>query len=382
MPETETIARVSVFDAHAPESNTIISLIGNMASPDNEGDGARNGNGQHNFVVITPTLKQEGEDIRESLAKARRQVDRFRAIGKADSFDKVFWILLLEQIRSATRARNASIYLVNEAGDLLEPKVWFGDWAEKETPRSFVPGQGIAGTVWSTGEIYLSAGNVQDDSHFEPSTNARSMRVRSILSVPILNIPDRHVIGVLNLDSYRTDRFSPRMKWRIENLQPKAYSMLRQLKLDQSMSPEEVISVFIWMIQKAVHPNYIVEPDRTIPKQPPSPTVDAVYANRVFGMIRDELSPGDGKPGPSPVRLERLWSVFRGRENEPISLDDFESAFADSVEPRKSAASAISWLNNILKRWGYDLQIKTAHCTTYQLMPRGPKPTGSHSSAE
>ncbi len=368
--EIETIARVSVVDAHAPESNTVISLIGEISPPKDEDGGSKNGNGT--YVVMAPSRKQEVQDIRDSLDRAKREVLRIRALEKATTFDNVFWILLLEQIRSATRARNASLYRVNADGDRLEPKVWFGDWDEDETPRSFTRGQGIAGRAWQEGKIYLSTGNVQEDPNFERSNNPRSERVQSILSVPVFNLPQQ-VIGVLNLDSYTRNRFSPRMKWRIEDLQRKAYPMLRQLKLNESMSEGEVISVFFWMIQKAVQPSYIVERAPAPPPERPAPAqVDPVYVNRVFSLIRDELSPGEGKPGPSPVRLDRLWSVFRGRENEPISLDDFESTFGDSADPRKSAASAVSWLNNIFKRWGYDLEIKTGHCTTYQLAPRAP----------
>ena len=305
---------------------------------------------------------------------------------RAGSFNTAYSILLLEQLRTATRARNVSLYRVNKDNTLLEPTIWLGDWHDDENPRTFPKGHGIAGMAWALGEVYISTGNVQDDPHFDTSNHKRSKHVRSIMAVPIFDFRKRF-IGVLNLDSYHENRFSLPLKERIEALQPEVYAKLEELNLDP-LKDEELVLIFFWIFHKAIVPSYTIAPQRVgkpavngsmgqrpLPGGPPlkeatTDAVDPAYVESVFEAVRSELSPGVGKPGPSPIRLDRLWAVFRRRENEWISLDEFEKAFADSTEPRKSASSAVSWLNNVLRRWGYNLTIETVHWTGYRIRLR------------
>lgn len=354
--------------------------------PKINGNGNGNGHGSDYIVIATPEEERD-KVFNESLKLSKRAAHS--AFQKAGSFNTAYWVLLLEQIRSATRARNASLYLVED--NMLAPKVWLGDWDEDKEPRRFHLGEGIAGTVWSSGDVFVSEGNVQHDPRFQRSDNPRSRKARSLLSVPVFDF-HQNVIAVLNLDSNIENRFSVQLKQRIEKVQPKTYQMLRELGLNERMECDELISVFFWALQKAISQNYIVKPrqDASSGKQTteavryngsmrerePQQTIDDTaelvdpeYIKDVFQEIREELSPGRGKPGRTPVRLERLWSVFEGRENQAISLDEFADAFKEdgSSESRKSAATAISWLNTTLRRWGFGLEIETKQYTTYQI---------------
>lgn len=388
MEQTEYESAVRLSVSVIEESPEVLNFFSKIGDPIEVATKAADGSGQ--YTITEPSPEVESEAIEKSLEQAKREVKRNQAFQRASTFSKAYWVLQLEQIRTATRARNVSLYLVNPRGTLLKPEYWFGDWSDEETPRTFKKGHGIAGKVWECGQIYVSEGNVQHDPYFDLSENSRSKQVRSLLTVPIFNF-NNHIIGVMNLDSHLENRFSPRLKRRMENLQPKAYLMLKELGVSKTMQKEELLSGFFWIFQKAINQDYIIAPKRTSSlthkstngivytngmqgKEDLRPIIDPNHVEEVFSAIREELSPGTGKPGPSPIRLDRLWSVFQGRENEPIPLDDFEQAFSDSTDPRKSAASAVSWLNNTFRRWGYDVEIETIHCTKYRLKQRPDSP--------
>lgn len=388
MEQTEHEPAVLLSVSVLERSPGVLNFFAKIGDPVEVTPEAVDGNGL--YTITEPSPEVESEAIEKSLALAKREVERNRAFQRASNFSKAYWILQLEQIRTATRARNVSIYLVNPRGTLLKPEYWFGDWSDEETPRTFKVGQGIAGKVWESGKIYISEGNVQDDPHFDLSQSPRSKQVHSLLTVPIFDF-DNHIIGVMNLDSYLENRFNTRVKWRLEHLQSKAYIMLKELGVTDKMQQDELLSSFFWIFQKAINQDYVIEPQLAKSskekssngivytkgmrgKEDSAPIIDPSHVEEVFSAIREELSPGTGKPGPSPIRLDRLWSVFQGRENEPIPLDDFEQAFGDSSEPRKSAASAVSWLNNTLRRWGFDMEIETIHCTKYRLKQRSDIP--------
>lgn len=307
------------------------------------------------------------ENERKSAAK--RNVSQAQRDRK--DFSRIYWFLLMDHIRILVRARSVSLYRVreHEGIEILKPEVWVGDWEEGEIPRTFERGKGIAGKAWENQKVYVSEGNVQEHKWFEKSTKHRAQQVRSILCAPIFNF-DHEVIAVLNLDSRLENRFSERQKTRMSALWPQVYKMLKDLGFSNAIKDEELISVYFWVYQKAIAHEIENELSR----------VDPDYANKVFEAIYNELGPAKGKPGPKPVRLLRVWEVFKGRENEPIRLEVFAKAFKNGgteKEARKNASSAISWLNNIFKRWGKDIEIETTHCTTYQLRMRS-----QNSSAE
>lgn len=386
-PDSDPIGSLEVIGTSA-ESIELLSQLGPLP------DGVIPPNGNGKLLLMPPSLAETTSQLEESLSnfeKAKRKIDGGRTLRRANDFNTAYSILLLEQLRTATRARNISLYRVNEARSLLQPTIWLGDWQNDETPRTFQKGQGIAGKAWETGEVYVSQGDVQDDPQFDKSNHKRSQHVRSIMAVPIFNF-DRRLIHVLNLDSYHQNRFGPLLKERIEALQPDVYAKLQALRL-ADLKDDELILIFFWILHKAIVPSYTMAPQEagkpavngaggpaSLFGGPPLNTVapardavDPADVAAIFTAVRRELSPGVGKPGPSPIRLDRLWAVFRYRENEWISLDEFEVAFADSTEPRKSASSAVSWLNNVLRRWGYNLTIETRQWTGYRLRLRPPR---------
>lgn len=69
---------------------------------------------------------------------------------------------------------------------------------------------------------------------------------------------------------------------------------------------------------------------------------------------------GKGRP---KNRAEKLRSVFRGRENEFIPLEDFVSGFQDRKGSRKYAITAISHLNHVLEDMDADVQIMSVTVT-------------------
>lgn len=49
--------------------------------------------------------------------------------------------------------------------------------------------------------------------------------------------------------------------------------------------------------------------------------------------------------GQIPIRAFRIMNAFKGRENQLVSLDEIAKYFTETKDPRKSAASTISWMN-------------------------------------
>lgn len=84
-------------------------------------------------------------------------------------------------------------------------------------------------------------------------------------------------------------------------------------------------------------------------------TVDAAFE----AVAQAKWPTYEGKSGRKPVRLQRIREGFRGRENEHVALDDLAVAFEGKQNPRKYAASTISWLNNAFKELDINLEIKS-----------------------
>lgn len=88
------------------------------------------------------------------------------------------------------------------------------------------------------------------------------------------------------------------------------------------------------------------------------------------GLIEQEKTEREGRPGPKPVRVARVWEVFQGRENEAVPIEYFEAKWPTSpTKARNSAQSALSKVGRELRRFGYTIvPIKEGYTTVaYQL---------------
>lgn len=103
------------------------------------------------------------------------------------------------------------------------------------------------------------------------------------------------------------------------------------------------------------------------------PDVEHVSAEEIavaFQRVIDEQQAGyGGQPRRKPVRARRIWSVFNRHKNYLVSLGEMAEVFDDTSDPRKSASSAISWINRTFNALGIDLEIESS--TVYQIHHRG-----------
>lgn len=86
--------------------------------------------------------------------------------------------------------------------------------------------------------------------------------------------------------------------------------------------------------------------------------LDPVVVEAAFeGLIQREVEAHAGKPGRKPVRVQRAWEVFRGRENEPVSSELFVEKWrsAGIKKPRHRAQSDMSYVRAGLRDFGYDI---------------------------
>ena len=88
-----------------------------------------------------------------------------------------------------------------------------------------------------------------------------------------------------------------------------------------------------------------------------------------FQAVIDKQQAGyDGQPRRTPIRALRIWRVFDQHKYDEVSLEEMADAFADTLDPRKSASSAISWINRSFKALRMDLKIGSS--TVYRLRYR------------
>ena len=89
----------------------------------------------------------------------------------------------------------------------------------------------------------------------------------------------------------------------------------------------------------------------------------------VFKWVIDEQQAGyGGHPRRKPIRARRIWSVFTRHNNNSVNLEEMAEVFDDTSDPRKSASSAVSWINRTFKALGIDLEIESS--TVYRIHRR------------
>lgn len=94
--------------------------------------------------------------------------------------------------------------------------------------------------------------------------------------------------------------------------------------------------------------------------------VDPAYIAIAFAkLIQEQDNDYVLKPGTPPSRARRLWHVFRGRENNVVSMDVLVREFSDTADPQNSARTAISRINRSFSKLGLHLFID--HVTAYRL---------------
>jgi hypothetical protein len=93
-------------------------------------------------------------------------------------------------------------------------------------------------------------------------------------------------------------------------------------------------------------------------------------ASAFESIIAEQEAGYEGDPHKAPVRAQRLWKVFKGRENETIYLEDFVPVFHGTENPRKNAVNAITWIRPFLQEKSFDIVRKRLHkSATYRLVP-------------
>lgn len=99
----------------------------------------------------------------------------------------------------------------------------------------------------------------------------------------------------------------------------------------------------------------------------------------LFTKVTEQLYEGD--IGPKPIRIWRVREGFRGRENEYVSLNEFEKQFADNAHPRKGASNTLSWLNGIFhqQRVGWEIHSLARDNTKYYRLRRSTPVTAPQS---
>ena len=98
--------------------------------------------------------------------------------------------------------------------------------------------------------------------------------------------------------------------------------------------------------------------------------VSAEEIAAAFQSVIDEQETGyGGQPRRKPVRARRIWSVFTRHNNNSVNLEEMAEVFDDTSDPRKSASSAVSWINRTFNALGIDLEIESS--TVYRIHHRG-----------
>lgn len=113
------------------------------------------------------------------------------------------------------------------------------------------------------------------------------------------------------------------------------------------------------------------------PAAPPPADAEHVCPDEVIEALRTvivkKFPAYEGKPGNKPVRVERIIATLEEANDSRISLDALEKKFKDDgvkQDVRKTAASAVSWLNSSLIELNLPFEIKTIRTTFYQFVPR------------
>jgi hypothetical protein len=113
-------------------------------------------------------------------------------------------------------------------------------------------------------------------------------------------------------------------------------------------------------------------PFHNTPVELPNGQLNPQYVEYAFNrLIEEQRKNYQQHPGRFPVRVQRIWNILRGRENDVISIQALIVPFLETHDPDDSMRDAIRYTNQILEKAGIDLEIK--HVTAYQLCRRSPK---------
>lgn len=112
--------------------------------------------------------------------------------------------LMMEKVRSLLRPRNWSLLLQDERSGKLYFEIAVGEGADVLKGLQLAPGEGIAGTVFSTGAARLVEDVSRDPAFASRFDDASAFRTRSIVAVPL--IARGRVLGVIELVNGVTDR--------------------------------------------------------------------------------------------------------------------------------------------------------------------------------
>lgn len=134
-----------------------------------------------------------------------------------------------------------------------------------------------------------------------------------------------------------------------------------QVNLDRAeekglIDPKQAISVFRQSLYEHLEqPTNKIKETQLLEERIDPAEIDAAFEK----VIKATWPTYRGKTGRKPVRIQRIREGFRGRENEYVPLDDLAIAFEGKKNPRKYAASTISWLNKTFKELDINLEIKS-----------------------
>ena len=96
--------------------------------------------------------------------------------------------------------------------------------------------------------------------------------------------------------------------------------------------------------------------------------IDPKHAAYAFeSIIAEQWATNNGKPRRKPIRVEKIWRIFRGRENDDISLDEFLPDFSHTSSPRYRVSETISWLNTKLPDFNLIIDTVRVRPTFYRL---------------
>jgi len=139
-------------------------------------------------------------DLLSAMKRTVEQLAAFNEIAKALTSTlelREVLNLVMQKVSDLLQPRNWSLILLDENTGKLYFEVAVGDGAEALKTLQLLPGEGIAGTVFSTGKARL-VDDVGGDPAFAPRFDqASAFRTRSILAVPL--IARGRVLGVIEL---------------------------------------------------------------------------------------------------------------------------------------------------------------------------------------
>ncbi len=148
--------------------------------------------------------EKELSDLRERVGNLSRLIDVTALISSSLNLDEVM-NRVLELAKEMMEAEAASVMLWNEEKQALEFEISVGGAGVEKLRTLLIPkGQGIAGTVASTGEPLLVADVSKDKRFFQKADERTGFVTKSILAAPLL-VHDR-IVGVSEVLNHRAGR--------------------------------------------------------------------------------------------------------------------------------------------------------------------------------